>query len=179
MHDDNETTMNNLSLAESLLNNCEKSENTFKAMNILCTIFSSTKDEQCINIALNKMFECFSRVNKKTKICLIHIVRKFKILFDKNLYIKSSIEDLIKYILVVITTSDPVARRCSLELIKELPYVMNLELLHLIFDLYTKEVFVMDDEREKIIEIFRTIIKSNLNYKKNILLFIQRNSINI
>ena len=34
-------------------------------------------------------------------------------------------------------------------------------------------------KREKIIEIFRTIIKSNLNYKKNILLFIQRNSINI
>lgn len=179
MHNENETIMNNMSLAESLLNNCEKSENTFKAMNILCNIFSSTKDDQCINIALNKIFECFSRVNNKTKICLIHIVRKFKDLFDKNIYVKSSIEDLIKYIIIVITTADPIARRCSLELINELPYVMNLELLHLIFDLYTKEVFVMDDERTKIIEIFNTIIKNNLNYKKNILIFIQRNSINI
>ena len=39
MHDINESIMNQLSLAESMLNNCERNENIFKAMNILSEIF--------------------------------------------------------------------------------------------------------------------------------------------
>lgn len=179
MHDSNESIMNQLSLAESMLNNCERNENIFKAMNILTEVFMNNTDAQCINIALNKIFECFSKVNNKTRNCLIHIIRKFKNVLNNNLYIKSSIGDLIKYIIIVITSADSVARRNSLELVKELPYVMNLELLHIIFDLYMREDFVLDDEKMAIIEIFRINIKNNLQYKKNIILFLQRNSINI
>ena len=179
-YDKKESIMENLSFAESLMMKCDRSENVFKSLNIYTEVLNEFNDNNNDNdlelshIAFSKICDCFFKVDNKTKICLVHLIKKFKKVFEYNLYIKMRIPELIRDCINMLKCSDPIARRCVLQFIKEMEYIVNLELLHGIFDLYCKEDIVSIDEKNEIKEILKLLIKANGKFKKNVLGFIER-----
>lgn len=176
MNNINDSIMSQLSLAESYLIPCEKSENLFKALNLLMEIFETIEKEeitkkdggQTVSRVLVKIFECFKKTTNKAKVCLVYLVKKNKKLFENNVFVKDSKSSLLESLKPIINCDDLMTRRTAMELLKEFPFVVNLEILHTIFDFYTKEEFILENEKKIIDDLFDTMIKSNHNLAKNV-----------
>ena len=178
----NEELRKKLSSVQKSLYECEKDENIFEAMILLDEILSNKineiKNNEITSLVLSKILEIFERLNNKAMICLLKIIKRYKNLFENNIYIKNHSNILVTYIIKLITCCDSIKRRCCINLISILPFLLNLELLHRLFNQYSNP-FVSEDEKIEINNLFKIIIDNNFPLKKNILNFIEINKINI
>lgn len=169
-----EKDMNQLSLAESLLLKYDREENMHKAMNIFSELLESKSEIP--SIVISKLFECFVIANNRTRISLIFLMHKHKEAIEKDHFLKYKMNDLIEKVIKIITLPDTIARICSIELLIEVPFVINLECLHIIFDIYDKQKG-NSEERGLIEDLFKEIIRKDLQYKSNVQKFIAINQI--
>ena len=118
------------------------------------------------------------KLNNKSRICFLKIIKRYKNTFENNIYVKIHSNLLVTYISKIITCCDSITRRCYINLLSILPFLLNLELLHRLFNQYSNS-FVSEDEKIEIHKLFKIIIENNFPLKKNILNFIEINKINI
>lgn len=169
-----ENDMNQLSLAESLLLKYDREENMHKALNIFAELLKSKSEIP--SIVTSKLFECFVIANNRTRLGLIFLIHKNKETIANDHFLKYKLKDLIDKVIQIITLPDIIAQIASIELLIEVPFVMNLELLHIIFDIYNKQKD-NSNERELIEQLFKTIIQKDLQYKSNVKKFLSNNQI--
>ena len=178
----NEELRTKLSSVQKLLYECEKDENIFESMNLLDEILSNKinelKNNEITTLVLSKILEIFDKINNKAMICLLKIIKRYKKVFENNIYIKNHSNILVTVIIRLITCCDSITRRCCINLISILPFLLNLELLHRFFNQYSNP-FVSEEEKIEINKLFKIIIENNFPLKKNILNFIEINKINI
>jgi hypothetical protein len=175
----NENFLNKLTEAENLILLCKNEEKVFEGLNILeeilMNITNSIENNYKITVIINKLIDCFCKVNNQTKICILNLIKNYnKKLFSENIFIKKDVEKKNKHLIIIIKySSDPMERRIALNLIYEFNFLINLELIHNIFNLYNSEIYILTKDEKIIIEkIFKIIINNNLNYKQNVLNFL-------
>ena len=175
----NEKFLKKLTEAENLILLCKDEEKVFEGLNILeeilMNITNSIENNYKITVIINKLIDCFCKVNNQTKICILNLIKNYnKNLFSSNIFIKKDVEKKSKHLINLICSIDPMQRRIALNLIYEFNFLINLELVHNIFNLYNSEIFNLTNDEKKIIEkIFKIIINNNLNYKQNVLNFLK------
>ncbi len=178
----NDELRTKLSSVQKSLYECEKDENIFEAMILLDEILSNkineVKNNEITSLVLSKILEIFDKLNNKAMICLLKIIKRYKKLFENNIYIKNHSNSLVTFIIRLITCCDSITRRCYINLLSILPFLLNLELLHRLFNQYSNS-FVSDDEKKEILILFKIIIDKNLPLKKNILNFKRINNIDL
>ena len=178
----NEELRTKISSVQKYLYECEKDESIFQAMNLLDEILSNKineiKNNEITSLVLTKILENFDKINNKSRICFLKIIKRYKKTFENNIYVKIHSNLLVTYISKIITCCDSITRRCYINLLSILPFLLNLELLHRLFNQYSNP-FVSEDEKIEINNLFKIIIDNNFPLKKNILNFIEINKINI
>lgn len=124
-----------------------------------------------IDLAFNKILEAFVKGNDYLKNILIGIVRKYKDKFKRNELIKYALDSsVIPKIFFFLKEGGAVAKNLTIQLMMEIPFVLiDLELVHVIFDFYMKEEYIEEIER-----IFESCLKlENYPYAKEIKKFMK------
>ena len=152
--------MSKLSRVENLLTKCYINENVYESMNILQEILFNLDDSlqnfHKLHIVLKKTIEIFVKYDNRSRECILFILQKYKKLFNNApIYQSQNKNNEINICslssdncLKLLNSNDHIAKRQCLQLLKLLPFLIDIKIKDTILFMLTDDSLTQEEKND-------------------------------
>ena len=165
--------MEKLTRVDELLTKSYLNQNLHESLNILqiilCNLDTSLINFKKLNMVLEKLILIFQKTDNRTRECILFLLKKYSNLFNNSIYDsigKSNDDNLCygmrRFIMKMLDTNDHTFKRQCLDLLKCLPFLIDLKIKdNILFFLTDKKL--MTEEKKEIYDILGLQINDTNN----------------